>query len=230
MKLYELVANYVFNNLTNFKEGATIDSVKKELAGLDNELKGLSDDERTKLFEETPPLKSYLDGRVSRALDKKEKDLSTNYENERQKLTTQIEELRSKLPEPDVESLKQAYLNASAEEKEQKRREFEFAQMKSDMERFRKEKEESDKQIKKSKLLDVARQEIGDRKLPPFVKLDHYIGDDEDQTKERIKEVATQYDEFMKGINASRSGTETPPDGGENSFDLASKMNEAGDF
>lgn len=231
MTLTNLVAKHVFKLLTDMKEGSTIEDVEAKLTGLETELSGLSDAEKAKMFEETAPLKSYVDSRVNKALDSTKTELTGNFETERQKLTSQIEELRAKVPMDDLEALKKAWLDAPDKEKPARKRDYEFAKMQADLETLRKEKEQSDKAATRAKLLDVARTELGDRKLPPFVKLEHYIGSDESETVERMKQISQQYDEYLKGINASKTQGETPPDGGgETGFDLASAMKGAGNF
>lgn len=231
MNLTNFVARKVFQNLTDLKEGATLDDVEAKLSGLETELAGLSDTEKVALFEETTPLKSYVDAKVNKALDGKKTELSGEFETERQKLTSQLEELRAKVPMDDLESLKKAWLDAPDKEKPAKKRDYEFAKMQADLESLRKEKETADAEVRKAKLLDVARTELGERKLPPYVKLDHYIGTDEAETIERIKQISKNHDEYLKTLNAGSTKTETPPDGGEpTGFDLASAMQGAGTF
>lgn len=230
MNLTKLVANYVFKNLTDLESGATLEDVEAKLNGLEGELSGLSDTEKVKLFEETAPLKSYLDTRVSKALDTTKKEWQTEAETEKQNLQSRIEELQAKAPTDDLEGLKKAWLEASDKDKPAKKRGYEFAKMQKDLESLRKEKDEADKRAKKSSLLEVAREQLGERKLPPFVKLDNYLGADEAETIEKINQVAQQHDEYLKSLNASNTKTETPPDGGDQEHDLAAKMSAAGDF
>jgi hypothetical protein len=230
MTLTELVANHVFSKLTTLKEGSTLEDVKKELAGLDSTLSGLSDTEKVKLFEETAPLKSYVDARINKTLDTKQAELKTEFDSERQKLTAQLEELRAKVPMDDLEALKKAWLEAPDKDKPARKRDYEFAKMQADLETLRHEKEESDKRATRAALKEVAQKELGDRKLPPFVNLDAYLGNDEAETVERIKQVSTQYDEFMKSLKAQNASTDTPPDGGAPDFDLAASMKAAGTF
>ena len=127
MKLSDFVSDYVFSKLTNIKDGATIEDVKTALGGLDTKLQGLSDDERVKLFEDTPALKSHTDGRVSRALDKTKKELEEQFNTERQNYKQTIEELRAMSPEKDVETLKKEWLEASDKEKATKKQAYEYA-------------------------------------------------------------------------------------------------------
>lgn len=230
MNLSKILSNFVYKNLTKLSDGTTLEDVEKELQGLDTELAGLSDTEKAKMFEETAPLKSYLDSRVSKAIDKNKTELQSEAETEKQKLQSKIEELQAKVPTDDLDGLKKAWLEASDKDKPAKKREYEFAKMQADLETLRKEKQEADNRAKKSSLLEVARKQLGDRKLPPFVKLDNYLGDDEAETIEKVNEMAKQHDEYLKNLNASRTQTETPPDSGDAEYDLASAMKGAGDF
>ena len=207
MKLSDFVSNYVFSKLTSIKEGATIDDVKTALEGLDSKLQGLSDDERVKLFEETPALKSHTDGRVSRALDKTKKELEEQFSTERQK-----------------------YNKASEKEKATKKQAYEYAKLKADLESMKKEAEEAKKSVQRNKLKDLAKSEFGDRKIPKFFNLDAYLGADEEETKEKAKIAVSEYDEFLKTLTAEKTGDKTPPDGDNNETDIASEMSKIGKF
>ncbi len=138
MKLSEHVSNYVFENLTSIKEGATIEDVKAALEGLDSKLQGLSDDEKVKLFEETPVLKSHTDGRVTRALDKKKAELEQSFNTERQNLNSTIDELRAMAPEKDVETLKKEWLEASEKDKAMAKQTYENAKLRADFDAMQK--------------------------------------------------------------------------------------------
>lgn len=230
MKITELMSNYVFKNLTSLGDGTTIEDVKKVLSGLDTELAGLSEAEKVKVFEDTPFLKSHLDGRIGGALTLRETELNTNFETERKTLNTQITDLRTKLPVDDVETLKQTWLDASAKDKETARNAWEFAEMKQRVETIEKEKNESNRELKEAKLIEVVRSQLGERKLPDFIKLSSFIGADEKETKERMTSVVTQFDDFIKGVNTNNVNTQTPPDGGNIDYDLASEMDKVGKF
>ena len=230
MKLSDFVSNYVFSKLTSIKEGATIDDVKTALEGLDSKLQGLSDDERVKLFEETPALKSHTDGRVSRALDKTKKELEEQFSTERQKYNKTIEELRAMSPEKDVETLKKEWLEASEKEKASKKQAYEYAKLKADLESMKKEAEEAKKSVQRNKLKDLAKSEFGDRKIPKFFNIEAYLGADEEETKEKAKIAVSEYDEFLKTLTAEKTGDKTPPDGDNNETDIASEMSKIGNF
>jgi superfamily I DNA/RNA helicase len=231
MNLSKILSNFVYKNLTKLSDGTTLEDVEKELQGLDTELAGLSDTEKAKMFEETAPLKSYLDSRVSKAIDKNKTELQSEAETEKQKLQSKIEELQAKVPTDDLDGLKKAWLEASDKDKPAKKREYEFAKMQADLETLRKEKQEADNRAKKSSLLEVARKQLGDRKLPPFVKLDNYLGDDEAETIERVNQMAKQHDEYLKGLTAQKTEPNQPPDSGDDSgFDLETAMKGAGNF
>ena len=230
MKLSDFVSDYVFSKLTNLKDGATIDDVKTALGGLDTKLQGLSDDERVKLFEDTPALKSHTDGRVSRALDKTKKELEEQFNSERQNYKQKIEELRAMSPEKDVETLKKEWLEASEKEKASKKQAYEYAKLKADLESMKKEAEEAKKSVQRNKLKDLAKTEFGDRKIPKFFNLDAYLGADEEETKEKAKIAVSEYDEFLKTLTAEKTGDKTPPDGDNNETDIASEMSKIGKF
>lgn len=230
MKLSEHLASFIFSNLTAIKDYATIEDVKQGLEGLDSKLQGLSDDEKVKLFEETPYLKSFTDGRVTRALAKKESELSTNFESERQKYTNTIEELRALTPEKDLEILKKEWLEAPDKEKPAKKQAYEYAKLKAEFESIKKEAETAKLNEKKAKLKELAKSEFKDRKIPSFFNLDAYIGADEEETKEKVKLGINEYDEFMKSINASNAGGDLPPDGEDLNTDIDSAMSSVGKF
>ena len=230
MKLSDFVSDYVFSKLTNIKDGATIEDVKTALGGLDTKLQGLSDDERVKLFEDTPALKSHTDGRVSRALEKSKKELEEQFNSERQTYKQKIEELRAMSPEKDVETLKKEWLEASDKEKATKKQAYEYAKLKADLESMKKEADEAKKSVKRNKLEELAKSEFGDRKIPKFFNLDAYLGADEEETKEKAKIAVSEYDEFLKTLTAEKTGDKTPPDGGENKTDINSEMSKVGNF
>ena len=157
MKLSEHVANYVFEKLTSLKEGATIQDVKIALDGLDSKLQGLSDKEKVSLFEDTPTLKSFTDGRVSNALTKKESEINSKFETERQTYTKTIDELRAMTPEKDVETLKKEWLEASEKDKETAKQKYEYAKLKSDLDSMKKEVEQAKLNERKAKLKELAK-------------------------------------------------------------------------
>lgn len=230
MKLSEHVANYVFEKLTSIKEGATIEDVKIALDGLDSKLQGLSDKEKVSLFEDTPTLKSFTDGRVSSALTKKESDLTSKFETERQNYTKTIDELRAMTPKKDVETLKKEWLEASEKDKETAKQRYEYAKLKSDLDSMKKEVEQAKLNEKKAKLKELAKSEFGDRKLPKFFNLESYLGTDEEETKEKVKLGIAEYDEFMKTVKASSVDDTTPPVDDESPIDIAAAMSAVGSF
>jgi superfamily I DNA/RNA helicase len=230
MKLSEHVANYVFEKLTSLKEGATIEDVKIALDGLDSKLQGLSDKEKVSLFEDTPTLKSFTDGRVSSALSKKESDLTSKFETERQNYQKTIDELRAMTPEKDVETLKKEWLEASEKDKETAKQKYEYAKLKADLDSMKKEVEQAKLNEKKAKLKEIAISEFGDRKLPKFFNLDSYLGADEEETKEKVKLGIAEYDEFMKTIKASSVDDTTPSVDDESPEDITAAMSAVGSF
>lgn len=230
MKLSEHVANYVFQKLTDIKEGATIEEVKTVLDGLDSKLQGLSDQEKVSLFEDTPTLKSFTDGRVSKALTKKEVESNSKFETERQNYTNTINELRAMSPEKDVEALKKEWLEASDKDKAQAKQQYEYAKLKADLDGMKKEVEQAKLNEKKTKLKDLAKTEFGDRKIPKFFNIDAYIGADEEETKEKVKIGVNEYDEFLKTINASTTLDSTPNDGDDSQTDITAQMSAVGKF
>lgn len=230
MKLSEHVANYVFEKLTDLQNGATIEDVRKELDGLDTKLQGLSDDEKVKLFEDTPILKSHTDGRVTRALAKKESELTSKFDSERQTYNSTIEELKALTPEKDVETLKKEWLNSDDKDKAIKKQAYEFAKLKADFNAERAKNQEIEKREKRNALIDVAKKELGDRKIPKFFNFDSYIGSDEAETKEKVKQGINDYDEWLKGINASKVGDTTPPDNNNEPVDMTDTMQSIGKF
>ncbi len=230
MKLSEHVANYVFEKLTSIQNGATIEDVRTALEGLDSKLQGLSDDERVKLFEDTPVLKSHTDGRVTRALEKKKDELEQTFNSERQNLNSTIQELRALVPEKDLEALKKDWLEADEKDKPAKKQAYEYAKLKSDFDAMQKKAYESEMKERKAELINLAKSEFGDRNIPKFFNIDAYIGSDKEETMEKVKLGIQEYDEFMKTVKASTVEGQNPPANEDSPTDIGSSMKSVGNF
>jgi hypothetical protein len=238
MKLEDYLSNWVFKHSVElFKDGTTSEEVRKVLAGLDNELKGLDAGEATRIFEDTTFLKSYVDKKTAEGIKTREDRLSSEFGSTKAELEKQIEQLKSSntslkanmplsadpaelrqqaLDEPDVG--KRELLNMRADNIEIKnqlaeRTAFEEKQL---------------AELTREKLVNVARTTLGDRKIPKSLaeNLHMFVGSDEETTIGKINNFAAEWDDFTKDIRTAGVDPATPSGAGEPDRDPEEVMRE----
>jgi len=238
MTLNEFVTNYVFGKASNILlDGTTTEKVKEALAGLNTALSGLSRSEMTSMVESTTPLKSFVDLHTTEGIQTREKTLSTEFDTEKRKnaeeknrLELSINNMKSRIPmsadpaelrtqaldEPDV--TKREILNMRADNIEFKNQLAERTAI----------EEKQLAELTREKLVNVGRNELGDRKLPKFItdNLHMYVGTDEETTKGKFGNINTEWDDFTKDMRTAGVSPGTPPAPGESERDVEEVMNE----
>ncbi len=227
MKLEEYLSNYVFKHSDSlFKDGITSEEVRKVLAGLDNELHGLSDDVATKIFEDTTFLKSYVDKRRSEGIQSRENKLKGEFDLSRSELQKELEQLKSSnttlkanmpLSADPAELRKQALDEVDLTKREILNMKADNIELKNqNAERIARE-EQHLAELNRKELESVARKRLGDRKLPSFVidNIGSYLGSDEETTIGKIDAINSQWDDFRKDMVTASIETTTPAGTGE---------------
>lgn len=236
MNIVDLVSNHVFGRAESIlADGTTSERVKEALKGLDETLKGLSESEIKSLFEDTSALKSYADKRVTDGISAREKTLKTEFETEKRKLDEReseykksIETLKSRIPmSDDPASLRSQALN----EPDPGKREMmllraDNIEVKQQLEERSASEAKQLEELRREKLINVARSELGDRKLPKSLqdKLHMFIGPDEDTTKGKVQAFAEEWDNFTKDIKTAGLNTQSPGGAGDPDVPEEEKM------
>ncbi len=238
MNLSELVSNHLYNKGTAvLADGISADDVKKAFSGLDEVLKGLSESEMNKMTSDTPALESYYDKRAAEVIRKRETDFKTDLEKERANFATKeesykssITQLKSSVPmsADPAELRKQALDEPDPSKREMLIMKADNIEIKQQLAERTAIEEKQLADLTREKLVNVARTELGDRKLPKSIaeNLHMFIGPDEETTKGKITNFAAEWDDYNRDIKTASLNPEKPPGTGEEEKDPVATMNE----
>ncbi|MCP4585903.1 hypothetical protein [Pseudoalteromonas sp.] len=238
MKLEDYLSNWVFKHSTElFKDGTTSEEVRRVLAGLDNELKGLDSGEATRIFEDTTFLKSYVDKKTAEGIKTREDKITSDFGITKTDLEKQLEQLKSSnatlkantpLSADPAELRKQALDEVDLTKREILNMKADNIELKNqNAERIAHEEKQS-AELLREKQINEARLHIGERKYPDFFmnNLGAYIGSDSDATKGKIDLINQQWDDFTKDMRTAGVDPVTPSGSGDPDVDPETAMKE----
>ncbi len=237
MKLEDYLSNWVFKHSTElFKDGTTSEEVRRVLAGLDNELKGLDSGEATRIFEDTTFLKSYVDKKTAEGIKTREDKITSDFGITKGDLEKQLEQLKSSnatlkantpLSADPAELRKQALDEVDPTKREILNMRADNIEFKNQLAERTAIEEKQLHELTREKLVNVARNELGERKLPKSISenLHMFIGSDEETTKGKMANFNTEWDDYTKDMRTAGVTPVTPSGQGIPEVDVDEKFN-----
>lgn len=233
MNLTDNVSTHLFKNADKiFRDGTTLEDVRGVLSGLDSALEG----QLTKIVEDTTILKSYVDKQRASAIQTREDKLNTDFSAQRSLLEKELEQVKSSnttlkanmpISADPAELRKQALDETDPVQRRMLILEAANIEMSNkDAERTAREEKQL-AELSREKLVNVARNRFGDRKLPSFVldNLGAFIGSDEETTNGKIDAINVQWDDISKDMLTAGLNPSTPSGIGEQELDPEAEMN-----
>ena len=228
MTLNDMIANYLFNKAPELlADGVTAETARVKLTGLETELSGLSEKERTAIIEGSKALQSVVDSRLSEGIKTREKALKSESEAEKRKTDEIIKSLKGKIPmsADPAELRKQAETETDETKKTLLMLKADNIENKQTLDEQKRLNVEKDAALNKERQINLAKSALGKRVLPKSIKIESFLGATDEETTANMTAFNSEWDDFTKDMKTASVTNDTPPSGDQDESTGEEAMN-----